>query len=229
MSDKFKALLEKCKTYFTKEGLPFNVTVDENKVKVDALMLFCKDRAKFPEYKFEDLTLVDGATKVTIEPAVEVGAAIAFYDADGMPVPAPANPKGYELADGRIVIVEQDGIIAAITEVEEELDADGKPKAKDTPAADPAAQSVKEMIERIETVSRYATETNEKFEAYKTEQEKKYNALAEKFEASMKFNKEAFETLLSEPAKPAVVTVNNPFGKSTSGNIFEQFIPKKTA
>ncbi len=216
-----------CKDYFAKLGLPFTVSVDENKERIDKLIAFCKDRTTNPEYKFEDLTLVDGTTKVTIEPTVEVGSAIALYAADGTPLPAPANPKGYELADGRIIIVEQDGIIASITEKEvEELDAEGKPIVKDTaaPAGD-TAPSVKEMIERIETVSRYASELKESFDKYKVDTDKKIEdlttenkTLTDKFSEAQKFQKESFELLLKEDAKPPVVTVNNPFAKQGKKN-----------
>ena len=234
MSEKknHKDLVQKCKDFFAKVGLPFTVSVDENKERIDKLIAFCKDRTTNPEYKFEDLMLVDGATKVTIEPTVEAGSAIALYAADGTPMPAPANPKGYELADGRIIIVEQDGIIASITEKEVEM----TDETKDTPApTEGAAPSVKEMIERIETVSRYASELKESFDKYKVDTDKKIEdlttenkTLTDKFSEAQKFQKESFELLLKEDAKTPVVTVNNPFAKKEKPkNIFEQFTIKK--
>ena len=234
MSEKknHKDLVQKCKDFFAKVGLPFTVSVDENKERIDKLVAFCKDKSCGTIEKFEDLTLVDGTTKVTIEPTVEVGSAIALYAEDGTPMPAPANPKGYELADGRIIIVEQDGIIASITEKEVEMGEEGK----DTPAAtEGAAPSVKEMIERIETVSRYNAELNTKFEAYVIATDKKIEdlttenkTLTDKFSEAQKFQKESFELLLKEDAKTPVVTVNNPFAKKEKPkNIFEQFTIKK--
>lgn len=234
MSEKknHKDLVQKCKDFFAKVGLPFTVSVDENKERIDKLVAFCKDKSCGTIEKFEDLMLVDGATKVTIEPTVEVGSAIALYAEDGTPMPAPANPKGYELADGRIIIVEQDGIIASITEKEVEMGEEGK----DTPApTEGAAPSVKEMIERIETVSRYNAELNTKFEAYVIATDKKIEdlttenkTLTDKFSEAQKFQKESFELLLKEDAKTPVVTVNNPFAKKEKPkNIFEQFTIKK--
>jgi len=227
-----KSLLQMCKDYFKKSGLPFAVTIDENKERIDKLVAFCKDKSCGTIEKFEDLMLVDGATKVTIEPTVEVGSAIALYAEDGTPMPAPANPKGYELADGRIIIVEQDGIIASITEKEVEMGEEGK----DTPPpVEGAAPSVKEMIERIETVSRYASELKESFDKYKVDTDKKIEdlttenkTLTDKFSEAQKFQKESFELLLKEDAKTPVVTVNNPFAKKEKPkNIFEQFTIKK--
>lgn len=224
MSEKknHKDLVQKCKDFFAKVGLPFTVSVDENKERIDKLVAFCKDKSCGTIEKFEDLMLVDGATKVTIEPTVEVGSAIALYAEDGTPMPAPANPKGYELADGRIIIVEQDGIIAAVTEKEVEMGEEGK----DTPApTEGAAPSVKEMIERIETVSRYNAELNTKFEAYVIATDKKIEdlttenkTLTDKFSEAQKFQKESFELLLKEDAKTPVVTVNNPFAKQGKTN-----------
>lgn len=224
MSEKknHKDLVQKCKDFFAKVGLPFTVSVDENKERIDKLVAFCKDKSCGTIEKFEDLMLVDGATKVTIEPTVEVGSAIALYAEDGTPMPAPANPKGYELADGRIIIVEQDGIIASITEKEVEMGEEGK----DTPApTEGAAPSVKEMIERIETVSRYNAELNTKFEAYVIATDKKIEdlttenkTLTDKFSEAQKFQKESFELLLKEDAKTPVVTVNNPFAKQGKTN-----------
>lgn len=234
MSEKknHKDLVQKCKDFFAKVGLPFTVSVDENKERIDKLVAFCKDKSCGTIEKFEDLMLVDGTTKVTIEPTVEVGSAIALYAADGTPMPAPANPKGYELADGRIIIVEQDGIIASITEKEVEMGEEGVEKPE---ATEGAAPSVKEMIERIETVSRYASELKESFDKYKVDTNKKIEdlttenkTLTDKFSEAQKFQKESFELLLKEDAKTPVVTVNNPFAKKEKPkNIFEQFTIKK--
>lgn len=218
MSDKkdHKSLLQMCKDYFKKQGLPFTVNMDEKKERVDKFVAFCKDKSSGTFEKFEDLTLVDNVTKVTIEPAVEPGAAIVMYATDGTPMPAPANPAGYELSDGRIIIVEQDGVIAAVQE--KPVDMNEEPSAK--PAQEPAATSAKEIIERIETVSRYAAEKNAEFEAYKATTDKKIEdltaenkMLTDKFNEAQKFTKESFEVLLKEDAKPPVVPVHNPFQK----------------
>lgn len=157
------------------------------------------------EHKFEELLLVDGVTKVTIEPEVAVGSAIALYDSEGTPVPAPAKPEPYELQDGRKLMVEVDGVIAAVMEPEmeeEEMGEDGKPKVKGEPA--PAQnEAVKRLIERIEKVSEFEKQISElktenasfktQIEANKTENEtlKKQNE-----ELTAKFA--GFETLITE-------------------------------
>jgi len=210
MSDKkdHKSLLQMCKDYFKKQGLPFTVNMDEKKERIDKFLAFCKDKSSGTFEKFEDLTLADNVTKVTIEPAVEQGAAIVMYASDGTPMPAPAKADGYELSDGRIIIVEQDGVIAAVQEKPVDMN------------EEPAATSAKEIIERIETVSRYAAEKNAEFEAYKAATDKKIEdltaenkMLTDKFNEAQKFTKESFEVLLKEDAKPPVVQVHNPFQK----------------
>lgn len=149
--------------------------------------------------KFEELLLVDGTTKVTIEPAVEVGAAIVLYDAEGNPVPAPVG--SYELQDGRVIVVEADGVIASITEPmaegEEEMEGEIKKDAA------PANESVKRLIERIEKVSEYSAQV----EDLKKENDflhKELDALKIQNAEFKKQTEETFAKLLSEPAKEPV-------------------------
>jgi hypothetical protein len=106
--------------------------------------------------KFEELMLVDGETKVMIEPAVEVGAAIALFDSDGTPIPAPIG--SYELSDGRVVVVEVDGVIASITEPT----AEGEEMGDDKSAA-PASENkaVKRLIETISKTSEFSVQIPE--------------------------------------------------------------------
>jgi len=220
---KIEELLKKAKDYFSKENLPFNISVDEDKVRVEKFILALTEKTSIE--KFEELLLVDGTTKVTIAPAVEVGAAIALYDAEGMPIAAPIAE--YELADGRVIVVEVDGIIAAIKEVEEELEGESKPnnQASNEPA-------IKQLIERIETEKIFESITSLKkdSEDFKTKFElltKENLALKADLLEFKKFNKETLEVLLQEPEKVAVTPVSNPFGKSKSGNMFEEFQIKK--
>src|SRR3990172_10191231 len=128
----------------------------EKKTMFDKVKNYFADKFKTiveVKEKFEELLLVDGTMRVTVEPSLEIGSAIALYDAEGNPIPAPAG--AYELQDGRVIVVEVDGVIAAINDkvAEEELE--------ETPASNDEASKVKELIERIETVSKYAESVKE--------------------------------------------------------------------
>lgn len=166
--------------------------------------------------KFEELLLVDGTTKVTIEPAVEVGAAIVLYDAEGNPVPAPVG--SYELQDGRVIVVEADGVIASITEPmaegEEEMEGEIKKDAA------PANESVKRLIERIEKVSEYSKQV----EDLKKENDflhKENDALKTKFTEFEKATEERFKKLEGEPSKEPVKQVKPSFDfKKQSNNLY---------
>jgi len=190
-----KELLQKTKDFFATKGIPAIV-----------------------KEKFEELMLVDGTTKITVEPDLNVGSAIALYAADGTPIPAPIGE--YELQDGKIIVVEQDGIIAAINEVAPEEDlgaapAPGSPEAK-----------VKELIERIETVSKYAETVSGEFKKQNEDLKGENKKLETRVLELEKFVKETFETLLAEPVKEPVQKFNNPLGKSGSKNIFESILKK---
>lgn len=181
----------------------FNKTMNELKELFSALKsVFEKETPKAEEpkqEKFEELMLVDGTTKVTIEPAVEVGAAIVLYDAEGNPVPAPVG--SYELQDGRVIVVEADGVIASITEPMAEGGEEMEGEIKKD--ATPANESVKRLIERIEKVSEYSKQV----EDLKKENDflhKELDALKIQNAEFKKQTEETFAKLLSEPAKEPV-------------------------
>lgn len=184
-----KNLIEKVKNFFAAKNIPAAVVA-----------------------KFEELMLVDGTTKVTVEPALEVGAAIALYDMEGMPIPAPAGK--YELQDGQIIVVETAGIIAAIEPKAAEEDLE-KPADPGSPEA-----KVKELIERIETVSKYASEASAEFKKVNEDLKGENKKLTDRVLELEKFVKETFETLLAEPEKEPVQKFNNPLGGTKSKNIF---------
>lgn len=131
MTKEVKEIFEAVKAYFSEKDIPLDV--------------------KPVDHKFEDLMLADGATKVTIEPAVEVGAAIVMYDAEGNPVPAPIG--SYELQDGRVIVVEADGVVASITEAAaegEEMSDDLSPESKESKAV------AKRLIETISKTTEFS-------------------------------------------------------------------------
>jgi len=151
--------------------------------------------------KFETVLLSDGETEATIEPAVEVGAAIVLTAEDGTPVAAPAGE--YELQDGRVLVVAEDGVIAEVKDsvVEEE------PMANDQPQE---ADKVKRIIERIESEKIFEKIADLGEKVNDLEKENKFlkeenEALKAEFVDSKQFTKETFETLLEEPSKEPVV------------------------
>ena len=161
--------------------------------------------------KFEKAMLVDG-TEVTVEPALEVGAAMVVMNAEGEPIPAPIGE--YQLEDGSVVVVEVEGIIAEIKEpmleeeviepiVEEPMNADSEQKVKRI-----IESIVKEKIFEVAKINAFLKAENEtlkkdfvelqaNFSKFKTEQ-------AQEFESLKKFSAEMFSDLLDEPAQTPV-------------------------
>jgi hypothetical protein len=208
-----------------KDLIKTNMTKEELKDKV--VSFFNKEEeVKIEEPKkegFESVLLVDGETELTIEPAVEVGAAVVIM-LDGEPQPAPVGE--HELEDGRVIVIEEAGIIAAINEpevvVEEEPMAD-----KSTPEQ----AQVKKIIERIESEKifekiaeldetvKFLKEENEALKAEFTENK---DEAKDEFKKLKDFSEEVFKTLLDEPSKEPVKKQFNPFKKEKKGNIFLQ-------
>jgi len=130
-----------------------------------------------------------------------------LYDSEGAPVPAPIG--SYELQDGKVIVVEVEGVVASITEPaveEEEMNPDVK---KDAPAA-PADSAVKRLIERIEKVSEYSAQVEE----LKKENDFLHKELDAVKLANAEFKKqteEAFAKLLGEPAKEPAQKVKTDF------------------
>ena len=208
-----------------KDLININMTKEELKDKV--VSFFNKEEeVKIEEPKkegFESVLLVDGETELTIEPAVEVGAAVVIM-LDGEPQPAPVGE--HELEDGRVIVIEEAGVIAAINEpevvVEEEPMAD-----KSTPEQ----AQVKKIIERIESEKifekiaeleetvKFLKEENEALKAEFTENK---SEAKDEFKKLKDFSEEVFKTLLDEPSKEPVKKQFNPFKKEKKGNIFLQ-------
>lgn len=208
-----------------KDLIKTNMTKEELKDKV-ASFFNKEEDAKIEEPKkedFESVLLVDGETELTIEPAVEVGAAVVIM-LDGEPQPAPVGE--HELEDGRVIVIEEAGVIAAINEpevvVEEEPMAD-----KSTPEQ----AQVKKIIERIESEKifekiaeleetvKFLKEENEALKAEFTENK---DEAKDEFKKLKDFSEEVFKTLLDEPSKEPVKKQFNPFKKEKKGNIFLQ-------
>jgi hypothetical protein len=71
------------------------------------------------ETKLEDMPLADGMTTIQAD-MFEVGESVFIVVEDAELVPLPVGE--YELADGRILVVEVEGVISAINEVAEETE-----------------------------------------------------------------------------------------------------------
>lgn len=208
-----------------KDLININMTKEELKDKV-ASFFNKEEDAKIEEPKkedFESVMLVDGETELTIEPAVEVGAAVVIM-LDGEPQPAPVGE--HELEDGRVIVIEEAGVIAAINEPE--VVVEEEPMANEST---PEQAQVKKIIERIESEKifekiaeleetvKFLKEENEALKAEFTENK---DEAKDEFKKLKDFSEEVFKTLLDEPSKEPVKKQFNPFKKEKKGNIFLQ-------
>jgi len=199
---KRETILEKINGFFSSQDIDAEVVI--------------KETAETSE-KFETVLLADGATEVTIEPAIEVGAAIVLTAEDGTPVAAPAGE--YELQDGRLIVVAEEGVVAEVREAV----AEEEPMAQDTPEN---AEQVKRIIERIEKEKIFEKVEELESKLAAKEDEVKFlkeenEALTVSFNDLKTFTKETFETLLEEPTKEPVVKEKKiGFSSSKESNMF---------
>jgi len=180
------------------------------------------------EKKFETVLLADGTTEITIEPAIEVGAAVVMTSEDGEAVAAPVGE--YPLQDGRVIVIVEDGVLAEVKEaVEEEVE---EPMANDKPEQ---ADKVKRIIERIESEKIFAKieDLEKEVKFLKEENEtllSRFSEVEDKFEDTKTFTKDTFEILYSEPSKEPVVKSDNSIKKffSTPTSSFDAWMEKQT-
>lgn len=190
--------------FFAFHKMPLIVTVDERAERFEKLIAFHKDPSTKTVEKFESLLLMDGTTKITIEPAVESGAAFVIETPEGA-VAAPINAEGYVLQDGRVIIVNETGIVAEVKEIStDEPPVDGA--AADMNDQKETTQKVKSLIERtekeqiFEKVAELVT-SNAKLKADNERITSAFNKMSEvlsKFEGLL-------VTVLDEPAAEPVV------------------------
>jgi len=192
-----KSNLERIKEWFNSD------TAEVVEVKEEAT-----DVAKS---KFEDVMTKDGLV-LSIEPRVEVGAAVAVMGEDGA---EPAADGEYPLADDTVIIV-AGGVITEIPSAEEEEEVVEEEVEEEMTTDPEAKQSPKVVIERQEIET--------KFSELKAEFEAKLKVLTEEFtaykEENEKFNTvtaDAITKFAKEPsAEPTVKPSINRFGKSTN-------------
>lgn len=99
------------------------------------------------EVKFEQMNLADG-TAIEAE-SFEAGEAVFIVNEDGN-IPLPVG--SYDLEDGRQLLVEEEGLIAAVgaaeSEAEEEMEKDASPEYVTKADFDAFVQSVTEMLSK---------------------------------------------------------------------------------
>lgn len=96
------------------------------------------------EVKLEQMKLVDGNTVIEAD-SFEAGASVMIVVPEGEPVPLEVGK--YELEDGRLLVVEEKGIIASIEEMPAESEEEEMPVEADvTPEVTPEAKQPKKVV-----------------------------------------------------------------------------------
>ena len=95
------------------------------------------------EVKLEQMKLVDGNTVIEAD-SFEPGASVMIVVPEGEPVPLEVGK--YELEDGRLLVVEEKGMIAAIEEMPAESEEEMPVEADVTPEVTPEAKQPKKVV-----------------------------------------------------------------------------------
>lgn len=203
-----KTILEKVKDYFSSIPELEKLDVIEKEPKSEEV----KD-------KFEEVTLADGVTIVNIEPAIEPNASITTTAEDGTLVPMGIGE--YELADGRIIVVEVEGVIMDVqtpTGEEEPVEEEEELANDKTAEAD---QKVRKVIESIVKESVFSLK-----EELRAEFKKKYDFLIDNDGELLKQFVElkdntglALKEVFEQPTKEPIKKKKNVFKKEET-NIF---------
>lgn len=203
-----KTTLQKMKDYFSSTPELEKLDVVEKDPKSEEV----KD-------KFEEVTLADGVTIVNIEPAIEPNASITTTAEDGTLVPMQIGQ--YELADGRIIVVEVEGVIMDVqtpTGDEEPVEEEEELANDKTAEAD---QKVRKVIESIVKESVFSLK-----EELRAEFKKKYDFLIDNDGELLKQFVElkdntglALKEVFEQPTKEPIKKKKNVFKKEET-NIF---------
>ena len=196
-----RQLFQDIKSVFAKEGVevePILAAKETEETNTEEM------NEEITEEKFEDVTLADGSI-AQVEPDVSLGAAMVIQIEDEL-LPAPTGD--YELADGRLVSIE-DGVIVAVSDPElEEVEAapaeevvEEEVIAKKSPLSDEQRKEAKKIIESIITEKHFASEDDTK----------KLNAEVVALKDAFHKLVELTEKLMSEPTTTAVKKNNSGF------------------
>jgi len=202
-----RQLFQDIKSVFAKEGVevePILAAKETEETNTEEM------NEEITEEKFEDVTLADGSI-AQVEPDVSLGAAIVIQVEDEL-LPAPTGD--YELADGRVVSVE-DGVIVAVSDPEleevEEAPAEEVVEeeviAKKSPLSDAQRKEAKKIIESIITEKHFASEDDTK----------KLNAEVVALKDAFHKLVELTEKLMSEPTTTSVKKNNSSYSKLKKG------------
>ena len=194
--DNVKQLFQDIKNVFKTEG----VDVETKETTTEPT----PEPTEIVEEKFEDVTLASGEI-AQVEPDVSLGAAMVLLIDDAL---QPAPTGDYELADGRVVSVE-DGVIVAVAEPElEEIEeapaeevVEEEVMENDKPFTDEQRREAKKIIESIVTEKHFASEkaTN------------KINAEIVALKEAFKSLVEITEQMASDPATKTAKKSNSGF------------------
>ena len=101
------------------------------------------------EVKLEQMKLIDGNTVIEAD-SFEPGASVMIVVPEGEPVPLEVGK--YELEDGRLLVIEEVGVIASIEEMpkEETEDEEMPVEADVTPEVTPEAKQPKKVVQITE-------------------------------------------------------------------------------
>lgn len=95
------------------------------------------------EVKLEQMKLVDGNTVIEAD-SFEPGASVMIVVPEGDPIPLEVGK--YELEDGRLLVVEEKGMIASIEEMPAESEEEMPVEADVTPEVTPEAKQPKKVV-----------------------------------------------------------------------------------
>ena len=151
------------------------------------------------QMKFEDIALEDGT--IVSADALEVGSAV-FIMVEEEKQPLPVGE--YALADGSLLVVAEEGIIAEIKEVEKEEEKEEEAPAEEMAEADNSKTALIEAIGVLENLV-------QEFESIKTE----FNTLKEEYTA-VKVEAKELETKVEEFEKVGEEIKPNPEGNFKS-------------
>ena len=198
-----RQLFQDIKSVFQKEGVEVEAELKAEETKEET-------NKEITEQKFEDVTLADGSI-AQVEPDVSLGAAMVVQVEDEL-LPAPTGD--YELADGRVVSVE-DGVIVAVAEPElEEVEetpaeevVDEVLDKKKSPLTAEQRKEAKKIIESIITEKHFASEDDTK----------KLNAEVVALKDAFHKLVEITEKLMTEPTTNAVKKNNSSYSRLKKG------------